>query len=122
MIILAAVFLYLAEGIAASRLYNKRDTTNTISVSSIIDRNLDFSNSDGLTEYLFNTTMQNSIAYAGWWYWRRKKPFSSFPMLVNDMLGVLFWPVDIVMCEIGHQKELDYLQSVFSAEKKGATK
>ena len=40
MIILAAVFLYLAEGIAASRLYSKRDIMNSVSVASIIDRNL----------------------------------------------------------------------------------
>ena len=119
MIIWIAIFLYLAAGIAASWLYNKRDITNTISISSIIHRNLDFSNSAGLTEYLFIETSQDSITYAGWWYWRRKKPFLRLPMLVNNMLGVLLWPIDIMMCEIGHKKELDYLQSIFPAEKKG---
>lgn len=124
MIIWIAVFLYLVTGIAVSRLYNKRDSTNSVSVASIIDRNLDKmkNKDDGFTEYLFNITLRSSISHAGWWYWRRKKPFLRLPMLVNDVLGVILWPIDIIMCEVGHQKELDYLQSIFSAEKKGATK
>lgn len=111
MIIILTVATYLIIGIVATRLYYKRDIENTRCIKKKIHeyvKRLNIRTEEGSC-ILSEVMERSSIDSAGWWYWRRKKPFNRLSMKVANIISFPFWIIDIAFCEIGFRRELQYV-------------
>lgn len=121
MIFIAGLLIYLVAGIVATELYNKRDIAKSIAVDIAIYDCLstDDTSDTRRASSVIQEVGKRSIEYAGWWFWRRKKPFSRLSMKEQKILGFPLWPIDILMCEIGYRRELAFIKALASDGLKG---
>ena len=96
------VILYFLVGILINRLYKSRD----IRLSSLVDIAI-----YNTTRNNFSSIAMDTMNYAGYWFWRRRKPFDKWSWNVKYVIGFIFWPIDLIMSEIGYKKEFIYLES-----------
>lgn len=111
MIIILTVAAYLIIGIVATRLYYKRDIENTRCIQKKIHEYVKRLNirTEEASFFLSEVMAQSSIDSAGWWYWRRKKPFDKLSMKAANIISFPFWIIDIAFCEIGFRRELQWV-------------
>lgn len=109
--------IYLVVGIIANQLYKKRDLFCSQCVDYWIDEILTFKFPDVTVQtsaWLFQLINRFAIDYAGWWYWRWKRPFSKLSIRIRNIIALPFWPIDILMCEIGFIRERKYLDKYYA--------
>ena len=88
---------YVVLGVILNAIWIKRD----IKLSKMADRLwADFDIRD------------RAVNSAGWFFWRAKKPFVNWPRWILYIIGLVFWPIDLIFCELGYKKEFEYLKRV----------
>lgn len=100
--VMIGIILYFLIGIFVNPLYKFRD----IRLSGLVDIAI-----YNMTRNDFSSIAMDTMNYAGYWFWRRQKPFDKLSWNVKYVIGFIFWPIDIVMSEIGYKKEFIYLKS-----------
>lgn len=116
--------VYLVVGIIANQLYKKRDLFCSQCVDYWIDEilTLKFPNVTVKTSaWLFQLINRFAIDFAGWWYWRWKRPFSKLSIRTRNIIALPFWPIDILMCEIGFIRERKYLDKYYALPRQEGT-
>ena len=94
---------YIMAGHLANQRYDVRDIFLTNKVDGLI-----YANYNKRSEYMIKE--EEAAKSAGWFFWRRKKPFKVLPYFVKDLIGIIFWPIDLLLTEIGYRRELRYLE------------
>lgn len=114
MIVILTVAAYLIIGIVTMRLYYRRDIENTRCIQRKIHEYVQRLNlrTEEASCFLYGVLEQSSIDNAGWWYWRRKKPFDRLSMKMANTISFPFWIIDIAFCEIGFCRELQYVNKL----------
>ena len=92
------VAIYILIGYIANKLYDDKD---------MFLGDLAYGYFDTDTAYL---RMEEAIKSAGWFFWRRRKPFSVMPRVVNELIGLAIWPIDLLLAEAGYKREIRYLE------------
>jgi hypothetical protein len=94
--------IYILIGYITNKLYEDRDMFLSDKVGDLA-----YGYFDNGTAYL---RMEEATESAGWFFWRRRKPFSVMPRVVNELIGLAIWPIDLLLSEAGYKRELRYLE------------
>lgn len=111
--IIIGIILYFIIGFIVDFFSKKRDRY----LSSLVDL-IVYNQAKGIPvcdacDFFDNVSKINAdtLNYAGYWFWRNKKPFSKWSWKIRNAFGFIFWPIDIIMSEIGYKRQLHYLDS-----------